>query len=75
MAKATSVHSTPPANTSANNPSGPVDPTRRRLLTVAAGGDGAAAIPTAAVAGIPASGDTIEHAARELDRARKAVRS
>jgi hypothetical protein len=37
MAKATRVHSTPPTNTSATNPSGPVDPTRRGFITLAAG--------------------------------------
>ena len=47
MTQADRVHSTPPTNTSANNLPGPVDPTRRRLLTVAAGG------AVAAVAGIP----------------------
>jgi hypothetical protein len=45
MTQATRVHSTPPTNTSAINPSGPVDPTRRHFLTVAAGGAVAAAIP------------------------------
>jgi hypothetical protein len=40
MTQATRVYSTPPTNT-------PVDPTRRHLLTVAAGGAVAAAIPTA----------------------------
>jgi hypothetical protein len=49
MTQADRVHSTPPTNTSATNPPGPVDPTRRRLLTVAAGGAVAAAIPTAAL--------------------------
>jgi hypothetical protein len=37
MTEATRVHSTPPTNTSATNPAGPVDPTRRRFITVAAG--------------------------------------
>jgi hypothetical protein len=60
MAKATRVHSTPPTNTSATNPTGPVDPTRRLLLTVAAGG----AVAAMAIA-----------AARELDLAGKAVQS
>jgi hypothetical protein len=54
MAKATRVLSTPPTNTSANNPSGPVDQARRHLLTLAAGGAVAAAIPTAAMAAAPA---------------------
>ena len=54
MAKANRVHSTPPTNTSATNSPGPVDPTRRRLLTVAAGGAVAAAIPTAALTAAPA---------------------
>src|ERR1700716_1367968 len=48
MIQADSVHSTPPTNTSANNPSGPVDPTRRRFLTVAAGGAVAAGASTTA---------------------------
>jgi hypothetical protein len=47
MTKADRVHSTPPTNTSATNPPGPVDPTRRHLLTIAAGGAVAAAIPAA----------------------------
>src|SRR5207245_9682307 len=42
MTQADSVLSTPPTNTSAL----PVDPTRRRLLTIATGGAVAAAIPT-----------------------------
>jgi hypothetical protein len=42
MAKATCVLSTPPTNT-------PTDTTRRRLLTIAAGGAVAAAIPTYAL--------------------------
>jgi hypothetical protein len=46
MTQADSVHSTPPTNTSATNPPGPVDPTRRHLLTVAAGG-AVAALTTA----------------------------
>jgi hypothetical protein len=50
MTQADSVHSTPPTNT-------PTDTTRRRLLTIAAGGAVAAAIPTAVVAGIPTSVD------------------
>jgi two-component system OmpR family response regulator len=36
MTQADSVHSTPPTNTSANNQPSPVDPTRRRFLSVAA---------------------------------------
>jgi hypothetical protein len=57
MTQADRVHSTPPTNTSATNPPGPVDPTRRRLLTVAADGAVAAAIPTAAlpIAAAPAA--------------------
>jgi hypothetical protein len=50
MDQADSVHSTPPTNTSANNPSGPVDPTRRHLLTVAAVGATALALPLAPTA-------------------------
>jgi hypothetical protein len=46
MTRADRVHSTPPTNTSAL----PVDPTRRHLLTIAAGGAVAAAIPAAALA-------------------------
>jgi hypothetical protein len=45
MTQAKCVHSTPPTNASANNPSGPVDSARRHLLTIAAGGAVAAAIP------------------------------
>jgi hypothetical protein len=37
MAKATRVYSTLPTNMSATNPPGPVDPTRRRFLSQAAG--------------------------------------
>ena len=37
MTQADSVHSTPPINTSATNPPGPVDTTRRRFITIAAG--------------------------------------
>jgi hypothetical protein len=51
MAKADSVHSTPPTNTSATNPPGPVDTTRRRFLTVAAGAS-VASVGTLAVAAI-----------------------
>ena len=43
MIQADSVHSTPPTNTSKIRP---VDPTRRHLLTVAAGGATALALPT-----------------------------
>jgi hypothetical protein len=56
MTQADSVHSTPPTNTSAiEHPMmfPPRDPTRRRLLTVAAGAAVAAAIPTAALAAAP----------------------
>jgi hypothetical protein len=52
MAKATRVHSTPRKTAFKMNP--PVDPTRRHLLTVAAGGAVAAAIPTVALAAAPA---------------------
>jgi hypothetical protein len=54
MTQADRVHSTPPTNSSANNPPGPIDPTRRHLLTLAAGGAVAAAIPTAVLAAAPA---------------------
>lgn len=37
MTQADRVLSTPPTNTSANNPPGPVDPTRRGFITLAAG--------------------------------------
>jgi hypothetical protein len=47
MTQADSVHSTPPTNTSANNQPNPLDPTRRRFLSVAAGGAVATAIPAA----------------------------
>ena len=53
MTQADCVFSTPPTNTSATNPPGPVDPTRRRILTIA-GGAVAAAIPTAALMAVPA---------------------
>ena len=69
MTQADRVHSTPPTNTSATNPPGPVDPTRRRLLTVAAGGAVAAAIPTAALpiaAAAPAAAHTLDAELIEL---------
>jgi hypothetical protein len=47
MTQADRVHSTPPTNT-------PIDPKRRRFLSVAAGGAVAAAIPAAALAAAPA---------------------
>jgi hypothetical protein len=50
MPKATRVHSTPPTNTSKIDP--PVDPTRRRFLTVAAGGAAAIATVAPATAGL-----------------------
>src|ERR1035437_7842300 len=37
MTQADRVHSTPPTNTSATNPARPVDTTRRRFITIAAG--------------------------------------
>lgn len=49
MTQADSVHSTPPLNSSKISRA---DPTRRHLLTVAAAGAVAAAIPTVALAGI-----------------------
>jgi hypothetical protein len=52
MTRADSVLSTPRRTASKINP--PVDPTRRHLLTVAAGGAVAAAIPTTALAAFPA---------------------
>jgi hypothetical protein len=52
MTKADSVHSTPRITASKINPL--VDPTRRHLLTIAAGGAVAAAIPTAVLAAAPA---------------------
>ena len=51
MTQADSVHSTPPTNTSAPNPPGPVDTTRRLFLTVAAGAS-VASVGTLAVAAI-----------------------
>jgi hypothetical protein len=51
MTQADSVHSTPRETASKINP--PVDPTRRHLLTIAAGGAVAAAIPTAALMAVP----------------------
>jgi hypothetical protein len=54
MTQADSVHSTPPTNTSANNPPDPINMARRHLLTVAAGGAIAAAVPTAALTAAPA---------------------
>jgi hypothetical protein len=50
MTQATRVHSTPPTNTSANNQPGPVDPTRRRFLTVAAAGAAALTLTPARAA-------------------------
>jgi len=49
MTRADRVHSTPPTNTSAL----PVHSTRRHLLTMAAGGAVAAALPVAALALVP----------------------
>ena len=63
MTQADSVLSTPPTNTSAL----PVDPTRRRLLTIATGGAVAAAIPT--TVGMAAAVDPIFAA---IDEHRKA---
>jgi hypothetical protein len=54
MAQATRVHSTPPTNTSATNPPGPVDPTRRGFITLAAGAS-IVSVGSLAVAGIPTS--------------------
>jgi hypothetical protein len=51
MTKADSVHSTPRITASKINP---LDPMRRRLLTIAAGGAVAAAIPAAALTAAPA---------------------
>jgi hypothetical protein len=64
MTKATRVHSTPPTNT-------PIDTTRRHLLTIAAGGAVAAAIPTVALAAAPVA-DPI-YAAIEAHREAVAV--
>jgi hypothetical protein len=52
MTKADSVHSTPRTTASKINP--PIDPTRRHLLIIAAGGAVAAAIPTATLMATPA---------------------
>ena len=54
MTRADSVHSTPPTNTSANNPPEPVDQARRRFITVAAGAS-VASVGTLAVAAKPAA--------------------
>ena len=51
MTQADRVLSTPPTNTSATNPPGPVDTTRRHFLTVAAGAS-VASVGTLAVAAI-----------------------
>src|SRR3954454_17652046 len=56
MTQADSVLSTPPTNTSAF----PADPTRRHLLTIAAGGAVAALAPTAAPAATDPVFDLIE---------------
>jgi hypothetical protein len=66
MTQADSVHSTPPTSTSKIPPA---DPTRRQLLSAAAAGAVAAAIPTAAtiapaVAGIHPDAELIELGAR-----------
>jgi hypothetical protein len=50
MTQADSVHSTPPTNTSANNQPDPVDPTRRRFLTVVAAGAATVAAGSSALA-------------------------
>jgi hypothetical protein len=65
MTQADRVHSTPPINTSAL----PVDPTRRRLLTIATGGAVAAAIPAAAQAAAPA----VDPISAAIDMHRQAV--
>ncbi len=53
MTQADRVLSTPPTNTSANNPPRPVDPTRRRFLAVAAVGSIAGAGSLAVAAATP----------------------
>jgi hypothetical protein len=58
---------------SENTTAMPVDPTRRHLLTVAAGGAIAAVVPTAAVAGIPTAADPIFAAIDAFHRADAAV--
>jgi hypothetical protein len=50
MTQADSVYITPPTNTSANNRPDPVDPTRRRFLTVAAAGAATVAAGSSALA-------------------------
>jgi hypothetical protein len=69
MTQADSVLSTPPTNTSATNPPGPVDPTRRGFITLAAGASfvsvgtlAVAAMPTAAAPALDA--ELIELGAR-----------
>jgi hypothetical protein len=59
MTKADSVHSTPRTNT-------PTDTTRRRLITIAAGGAVAAAIPTAVLAAPPAVDPVFDLIAEKL---------
>jgi hypothetical protein len=54
MTKADRVLSTPPTNTSATNRPGPVDPTRRGFITLAAGAS-IVSVGSLAVAGIPTS--------------------
>ena len=73
MAKADSVHSTPPTNTSATNPARPVDPTRRRFITIAAGASiisvgslAAVAMPIAAAA-LPIAAAAPAAAAQAID--------
>jgi hypothetical protein len=61
MTQADSVHSTPPTNT-------PIDTTRRRFLSVAAGGAIAPGIPAAALADAP----TIDPIIAAIDEHRKA---
>jgi hypothetical protein len=63
MIQADSVHSTPPTNT-------PIDTTRRHLLTIAAGGAVATAIPTAVLASSPA----VDPIYAAIERHRKACR-
>ena len=78
MTQADRVLSTPPTNTSATNPPGPVDPTRRGFITLAAGASivsvgslAAVAMPISTTAGSPA--DPIYAAIDAFHRADAAV--
>jgi hypothetical protein len=71
MTQADSVHSTPPTNTSATNPPGPVDPTRRHFITIAAGASIISVGSLAAVA-MPVSDAPIDPIYDAIEAHRKA---